>query len=99
MAQEPEPRPPPDGLLADRATFVGRMWDRATRHPFLALAILVAIQTIPALWSRDLTFFDEVRHGDFVTQAWVGDPLKVLLARIPGYERTSAVPRSSTKRP
>jgi hypothetical protein len=42
---------------------------------------------------------DEVRHGDFVTRAWVGDPLKVLLARIPGYERAGTAPRGSTKRP
>src|SRR5262245_15074789 len=45
---------------------------------------------------------DEVRHNDFVTQAWVGDPLKVVLARIPGYARTGAAtgsPKGSSKKP
>ena len=31
---------------------------------------------------------DEVGHGDFVTKAWVDDPLRTVLARIPGYPRT-----------
>lgn len=29
----------------------------------------------------------EVKHNDFVTQAWSADPLKVLLSRVPGYVR------------
>ena len=29
----------------------------------------------------------EVKHNDFVTQAWSSDPLKVLLSRVPGYVR------------
>jgi hypothetical protein len=31
---------------------------------------------------------DEVLHKDFVTSAWVEDPLKAVLARIPGFPRT-----------
>lgn len=31
---------------------------------------------------------DDVVHDDFVTKAWVEDPLRLLLARIPGYSRT-----------
>ena len=31
---------------------------------------------------------DDVMHDDFVTKAWVEDPLRLLLARIPGYSRT-----------
>jgi hypothetical protein len=30
---------------------------------------------------------DEVKHNDFVTQAWSADPLKVMLSRVPGYAR------------
>ena len=41
---------------------------------------------------------DEIRHNDFVTQAWVNDPLRAVLARIPGYARTGAAPRSSIKK-
>jgi hypothetical protein len=29
----------------------------------------------------------EVKHNDFVTQAWSADPLKVMLSRVPGYVR------------
>src|SRR5258705_1344466 len=32
---------------------------------------------------------DDVVHDDFVTKAWVDDPLRVVLARIPGFSRTS----------
>jgi len=42
---------------------------------------------------------DQVQHNDFVTQAWVSDPLRVVLARIPGYPRTGAVAGSSPKSP
>ena len=31
---------------------------------------------------------DDVVHDDFVTNAWVDDPLRVVLARISGYPRT-----------
>ena len=30
---------------------------------------------------------DEIKHDDFVTEAWVKDPLKVVLRRIPGFSR------------
>jgi hypothetical protein len=32
---------------------------------------------------------DDVQHGEFVTKAWVDDPLRDILARIPNYPRTS----------
>jgi len=32
---------------------------------------------------------DEVKHNDFVTQSWVADPLKLALARVPGFARTA----------
>ena len=31
---------------------------------------------------------EEIVHRDFVTKAWVDDPLKTVLGRIPGYSRT-----------
>ena len=35
-----------------------------------------------------------VPHADFVTRAWVDDPLKTLLAKIPGFARKApAKPR------
>jgi hypothetical protein len=36
---------------------------------------------------------DAVVHNDFVTRAWVNDPLKVMLARIPGFARTGGAPK------
>lgn len=38
---------------------------------------------------------DSVQHADFVTEAWVKDPLQVLLRRIPGFARTGATPPGS----
>jgi hypothetical protein len=35
---------------------------------------------------------DDVRHNDFMTRAWVADPLKAALARIPDYARTGPMP-------
>ncbi len=32
---------------------------------------------------------DDVKHADFVTDAWVKDPLRVLLRRVPGFSRTA----------
>ncbi len=42
---------------------------------------------------------DEVQHNDFVTQAWVADPLRVVLARIPGFPRTGAAAGGTAKSP
>jgi hypothetical protein len=48
--------------------------------------------SLPArLAPGSVTFFaaaEDVVHGDFVTRAWVDDPLKAVLASIPGYPRT-----------
>jgi len=41
---------------------------------------------------------DDVRHNDFMTRAWVGDPLKAALARIPDFARTRSTPGSGNKR-
>jgi hypothetical protein len=31
---------------------------------------------------------EEITHAEFVSKAWVDDPLRDLLAKIPGYPRT-----------
>jgi hypothetical protein len=50
--------------------------------------------TLPANLARGSVAFiaanDEVKHADFVTEAWVNDPLKVLLRRISGFSRSAA---------
>jgi hypothetical protein len=35
---------------------------------------------------------DDVKHMDFMTSAWVDDPLKVVLRRIPGFARAPSAP-------
>jgi hypothetical protein len=51
-------------------------------------------KTLPAnLALGSITFIsssDDVKHEDFVTAAWVNDPLKVVLRRITGFSRTAA---------
>jgi hypothetical protein len=44
----------------------------------------------PHLVPGMVTFLDlgaDVKHNDFVTQAWSADPIKVMLSRVPGYVR------------
>jgi hypothetical protein len=40
----------------------------------------------------------DVKHEDFMTDAWVKDPLKLLLRRIDGFSRTGGVPPASKKK-
>jgi hypothetical protein len=54
----------------------------------------------PRLTPGSVTFLavgDDVQHNDFMTRAWVTDPLKAALARIPDFARTGPAP--TTKRP
>jgi hypothetical protein len=39
---------------------------------------------------------DDVKHMDFMTEAWVDDPLKVVLRRIPGFARAPSAPAGAT---
>jgi hypothetical protein len=56
--------------------------------------------TLPANLARgSVTFIaagDDIKHIDFVTQAWVNDPLKVVLRRISGFSRAPPLPTGST---
>jgi hypothetical protein len=49
--------------------------------------------TLPErLAPRSVSFMDspdEIKHADFVTGAWVRDPLKALLRRVPGFARAA----------
>ena len=61
----------------------------------------VRIQTtLPANLARGSVAFiaadDDVKHMDFMTAAWVDDPLKVVLRRIPGFTRAPAAPAGAT---
>src|SRR6266852_6494259 len=56
--------------------------------------------TLPANLTRGSASFiaanDEIKHVDFMTQAWVADPLKHLLRRIAGFSRGTGVATGST---
>jgi hypothetical protein len=67
-------------------TLAERGIDFATSLPARLLPGSVTFVTTP----------DEVVHRDFLTNAWVEDPLKVVLARIAGYPRTP--PRARSRR-
>jgi hypothetical protein len=51
---------------------------------------------LPLRWSDDSVAFlatgDEVTHGGFLSQAWIADPLKTVLAKIPGFARARPAP-------
>jgi hypothetical protein len=55
---------------------------------------------LPANLARGSVAFiaadDDVKHNDFVTEAWVKDPLKVVLRRITGFSRTASNPTRAT---
>jgi hypothetical protein len=64
----------------------------------------VRLQTaLPARLTRGSAAFvaasDDVRHVDFMTTAWVDDPLKVVLRRIPGFARAGGAPAGATGKP
>ena len=71
---------------------------RSAREENLVLQRLLAERAIPfttivpqRLAPGRIVFLatpEEVQHGEFMTKAWVDDPLRDILARIPGYPRT-----------
>jgi hypothetical protein len=58
---------------------------------------------LPASLTRGSVTFvdatDDIKHVDFMTEAWVDDPLKVVLHRVPGFARTSGAPAGATAKP
>jgi hypothetical protein len=58
-------------------------------------------QTLPTHLAEGSIAFvsngDNVVHNDFVTKAWISDPVKTLLARVPGFSRAAQVKPASGK--
>ncbi|WP_158264275.1 hypothetical protein [Nitratireductor sp. StC3] len=52
--------------LASR--WAGRAWGWALAHPYLAISALVLLQTVPALWARELWWLDELRHAAVLSE-------------------------------
>ena len=93
------------GWAAQRGpAFLFSAYSRSAREENLTLQRLLTergidfARSMPAsLAPGSVTFLatpDDVPHADFVTRAWVDDPLKTLLAKIPGFARKApAKPR------
>jgi hypothetical protein len=87
-------------LAAKPPAFFVSAYSRAAREENEALQKLLAARKVDfqtslpkQLAEGGITFIsvgDEVVHNDFVSRAWTNDPVKALLARVPGYSRTAA---------
>jgi hypothetical protein len=89
------------GWIAGReSAFFFSAYSPSARDENLALQRLLTARGIDfrtalpasALAPGSVTFLatpEDVVHNDFVTRAWVDDPLEAVLAKIPGYSRTS----------
>lgn len=51
------------GVAPAIGAWLDALWRWAGDHPAAALAIIVALHTVPSLGARELWFSDEVRHG------------------------------------
>src|SRR5262245_8614325 len=81
-----------------RSAFFFSAYSRSARDENAALQNLLAerrihfLTTLPERLGPGRVVFvatpEEVLHGEFVNKAWVDDPLRDVLARIPGYPRT-----------
>ena len=54
---------PPAGRNGNMAVWLQSLWQWMVRHPFISVALILAIQTIPTIWARDLRPVDELRHA------------------------------------
>ena len=73
---------------ANRARRIAEAADRPRRRlPDRVAAAADAGQHAPSSMSGD-----QAVHNDFVTRAWTADPLKLALARMPGFSRTGGAP-------
>ena len=96
-----------DWLARRPAAFFVSAYGKAARPQNVVLQRMLSERgvsfatTLPATLTPGSTAFvathDEVKHLDFVTQAWVADPLKVLLRRISGFGRAPSAPSKRTQ--
>jgi len=60
-------------------------------------------RNLPSTLARGSVSFisvaDDIEHNDFMTIAWVNDPLKVVLRRISGFSRTASSSPGATPKP
>jgi hypothetical protein len=98
-----------DWIAARESAFFLSAYSRSAREENLALRRLLTERGIgfgaslpsSSLAPGSVTFLataDEVEHQDFVTKAWVDDPLRAVLAKVPGFPRSRAARTSTRKR-
>jgi hypothetical protein len=99
-----------DWLARRTPAFFVSAYGKAARGENIALQRMLTERnvpyqtTVPASLTRgsasflDTTANDTIRHVDFVTQAWVADPLRLLLRRIPGFARVAGAPTGSAQK-
>ncbi len=85
-------------IARHRQAFLFSAYGKAARNEHAELQLLLNERqikfatTVPTrLASGSVALFsvgDDVKHNDFVTQSWVPDPLKFMLAKVPGFGRT-----------
>jgi len=96
-------------IVRRRGAFFFSAYSRSSRAENLVLQRMLGERQIklgrrlgPPLVSGSVTFLatdPDIEHKDFVNRAWVADPLRAVLARIPGYPRgPSARPARPGKR-
>lgn len=83
-----------------RRTFFVSAYGASARNSNVELQELLSSRRVPVattlpgrLDAGKVVFLDvgdDVSHGDFVTQAWVADPLSHLLSLIPGHHRSTS---------
>jgi hypothetical protein len=86
-----------DWIARQKSAFFISTYSRYTEPRNVQLQKLLAERQIPIataleprLWPRSIAFLPapkEAHHKDFLTHAWVDEPLKDLLARLKGYAR------------
>ncbi len=92
-----------DWIARHPQAFLFSAYGKAARSEHAELQLLLNERqikfatTVPTrLASGSVALFsvgDDVKHNDFVTQSWVPDPLKFMLAKVPGFGRSGGTPK------
>jgi hypothetical protein len=91
----------PPAFFVSAYTPAAREENDALQKLLLEQKIKVKTTLPPRLAEGSVTFIatgEDVVHNDFVTKAWIGDPLKALLVRVPGFSRTALPKPAPAKR-
>ncbi|PSM16597.1 hypothetical protein C7T96_19980 [Nitratireductor sp. StC3] len=76
--------PMTEAVPETRTGAVARWIGRASRHPHLVLLLILAVQTLPTLWVKDVWFTDETRHAAaFMQMVENGHWLVLYLSDVP----------------